>query len=245
MPLIAFAWVWHRAIAPLRVTVIFPVAAALVFIVFPVIRESRNGAGQAKLSPQVLLETYASIDNPGLAAISEMGASMGTVAHTLTLVPASKPYDLGAGYAYAFLTVLPNVFWDVHPTFAHGTASQWLVWTVDPQAAARGGGLGFSYIAEAYLNFGYFGVPLVALFVGWFVAAFAASGDQTDDATRLAMVAAFFAFFLKFPRDETSSMWRPLVWYSVLPYLGVRVLGSRFAARHLAPTRIQERRHSA
>jgi oligosaccharide repeat unit polymerase len=239
MPLIAFAWVWHRAIAPLRAAMILPAAAALMFIVFPVIRESRDGAGQAKLSPTVLLETYAGMKNPALAAISEMGGSMGTVAHTLTLVPANRPYDLGTGYAYAFLTVLPNVFWDVHPTFARGTASQWLVWAVDPQTAARGGGLGFSYIAEAYLNFGYFGVPLVALLVGWFVARFAASADQTGDVARLAMVAAFFAFFLKFPRDETSSMWRPLFWYSVLPYLAVQFLGSRVAARHLAPTQIQ------
>ena len=42
----------------------------------------------------------------------------------------------------------------MHPSVAHGQPSDWLIETVNPYLAERGLGLGFSFIAEAYMNFG-------------------------------------------------------------------------------------------
>ena len=62
---------------------------------------------------------------------------------------------------------MPNLFWDIHPTIARGLACDWITETVDPFADLVGGGLGYSFIAEAYLNFGWFGVPIVTGIIGF------------------------------------------------------------------------------
>ena len=75
------------------------------------------------------------------------------------LRPRWRDYEMGVGYAYAISTLFPNLFWKIHPAMEHELPSSWLTWQVDPYTASQGGGLGFSFIAEAYFNFGYIGVP--------------------------------------------------------------------------------------
>ena len=121
-------------------------------------------------------------------------------------------------YAYALLTVLPNLFWAIHPSIAHGTASAWLIWTVNPYTASQHGALGYSCIAEAYLNFGWTGVVIIMSLVGFSAGKLGIAGLQADRG-HLALVAAFTAFALKAPRDESESLIRAFAWYSLLPFL--------------------------
>src|SRR5439155_7860001 len=154
------------------------------------------------------------------------------VAYTYILVPTARAFDHGIGYAYATLTVLPNLFWDVHPTISHGLASDWLMSTVDPLSAARGGGLGYSCIAEAYLNFGWVGIPVVMMLVGFCIATLASWAQGGDYRRRLAVTATVMAFVLKFPRDESGTLVRFIVWYAFLPYLATALVAG-FGRRNL------------
>jgi oligosaccharide repeat unit polymerase len=218
MPLIAYAWVWHRCIRPLPRAMLITTGALMLIVLFPLVRSVRNTAGEARFSADHLADSFRSINNPVVAIISEMGGSMATVAHTLELVPGTRDFDLGAGYLAALSTVFPNLFWEVHPAISHGTASNWLIWQVDPTTAARGGGLGYSFIAEAYLNFGWCGfILLVGL--GFAYARFVLWADRSGDALRIAMLGCFLAFFLRYPRDESNAIVRPLIWYSCIPYV--------------------------
>jgi len=195
--------------------------------VFPLIRETRALSGEER-SLSTLSAWFDPIDNPAVSSVSEMGGSMRTIAYTTTLVPSSRPFDQGLGYAYGALTLFPNLFWSIHPTVARGIYSDWLVNAVDPWTAARGGGLGFSFIAEAYLNFGPFG-PIIVMFIfGFLLGRVSSWADCTRDPVALAMIATILAFILRFPRDETASILRPLVWYALGPYLAARWL-PRFA----------------
>jgi hypothetical protein len=196
----------------------------VLFFVFPLISLTRNVSGAERLSGNYLINAFTSIESPGVAIISEMGGTMGTVAHTLELVPISRDYDLGIGYLYALATIVPNLFWVIHPTIAHGIASDWLTWSVDPYTASRGGGLGFSFIAEGYLNFGWFGTPLILGLIGFLYAKFLFWADRFSDAARLATVASFFAFFTFFSRGESSLIVRGLIWYSLAPYFLILLL---------------------
>jgi oligosaccharide repeat unit polymerase len=99
---------------------------------------------------------------------------------------------------------------------------------VDPWSAAHGGGLGFSFIAEAYVNFGPFG-PLVMMFVfGLLLVRLTSWADCTRNPGRLALAAIVLAFILRLPRDEMTAIIRPIVWYGVLPYL-LAILGPKVA----------------
>lgn len=227
-PLLAYVWLWHRRIRPLAGPVLILAGIGMLGILFPFIKVTRNLTSGAKLDLAMLVEAYASVDNPLVAIISEMGFSLRTVAHTVQLVPEVRGFDLGLSYVYASLTIFPNLFWDIHPTVAHGLAAGWLVRTVAPSLASIGGGYGFSFIAEAYLNFGWLGITIVLAIIGGLLAAFVVWGQKTDDPARLALLASFGASFMIFARGESGSIVRDFVWYALIPYAIVRIMPSFF-----------------
>ncbi len=218
LPLIAFAWLWHRHIRRLPAGLLVAAAAAMLVVVFPIVFAIRDTSGPERLSIADLKDAFLSVDNPAITTLEEMGGSMATVAHTVELVPSARPYDCGAHYLYAASTLFPNLFWDVHPAVARGLLSSWLVWEVDPFFAQAGGSYDFSCIAEAYLNFGWIGVPAVMLVFGLLYSRFVLWAQRSGDPLRLAMVATYAVFVLKYARAEVSWIVRPLVWYALLPY---------------------------
>jgi oligosaccharide repeat unit polymerase len=220
MPLIAWMWLRHRVIKPFRWPVLASWAGVLVVVVFPMVRETRN-LSQDERSTSSYLDNFLGVDNPAISSVYEMGSTMATTAHTLTLVPGSRPFDNGEGYAYALLTLFPNLFWDIHPTIARGTANEWLVRSINPWLAARGGAYGYSCVAEAYLNFGKPGVPLMMCFYGVLLVALLLWAEKSGDPAKLAFAATVLAFVLRFPRDELGGVIRPVVWCALLPYLSV------------------------
>ena len=219
MPLIAYVWLWHRCINPIPKAAIFVGTGILLFIAFPIIGVVRNIPGEERYFLSFLIETFLSINNPVVSIISELGGSMGTIAHTLELVPDTRPFEMGQGYLYAAYTIIPNLFWDIHPTIARGIASEWLTWTVNPIAAFQGGGLGYSFIAEAYLNFGWFGAPIALGIIGFIFGKLVLWAHKSGDFRKLAMVASFLAFFLFYARGESAHVLRSLIWYSFFPYI--------------------------
>ncbi|WP_377476697.1 MAG: O-antigen polysaccharide polymerase Wzy [Microcoleus anatoxicus] len=225
MPLLAFASLWHKSISPLPKTFLLSTGSLIMFIVFPLVAATRNVSGKDRLSIDFLVETFSSINNPALTSLSEMGGSMMTVAHTIDLVPSIRGFQMGAEYFYALLTLMPNFFGKIHPTIARGIPDVWLVWEIEPEFAARGGSFGFSFIAEAYLNFGWFGAPIALGVMGFLFAKFTLWAARSGEAARMATVASYTSFFLFFARAESALVVRSLVWYSLCPYFSVCLLG--------------------
>jgi oligosaccharide repeat unit polymerase len=229
--IVMMAWFWERLGGRLNRGMLIAGAAAMLAVVFPLVAATRNSSGQDRAGLNYLVESYSTIQNPLVSAISEMGGSMRTIAYTIELVPSTRNFDYGDSYAYALLTVFPNLFWKVHPTIAHELPSSWITWAVDPGTARQGGGLGYSFIAEAYLNFGYVGAPLLMLLGGYLAARFmvwACRGQRPDRLAFLACVASS-AIFLA--RAESGVMFRELVWNSALPFLVASMLTARQRAR--------------
>lgn len=224
MPLIAYMWAYHQSVRRLPLTAICACTAFFLFVVFPLVRVIRDETGRNFFSPSELYDAYASIDNPVIDIVAEIGGSMVTVAYTLELVPSRRPFDMGEGYVYALLTLMPNLFWDLHPSIARMDAATWLVWEVDPSIASQGGGLGYSFIAEAYLNFGWTGTPVVLFLIGYGLGKLTSWTCNSDSLSRVALTACMLLSFSKFPRGESDSVFRPLLWYSFLPYIAVLLL---------------------
>jgi oligosaccharide repeat unit polymerase len=191
----------------------------MLFVVFPLIEAIREISGGQRLSFAFLADAYVSIDNPVITILSEMGGSIQTIAYTIDLVPSMRDFDMGGSYYYALLTAFPNLFWEVHPSIAHGTLSNWLVQMVDPTTAGSGGGYGFSFIAEAYLNFGWFGAAVVLGLMGFLFGRLVLWASRSSDPAKLAMVASFTGLVLLFARGESNLVVRALLWYALMPYL--------------------------
>jgi len=229
MSCVAIAWVFEKCIRriPRPLIALF---ALLALVIFPMIRGTRITGARYRMSWESQWELLSSIGNPFSAAIAEMGHSLVTVTDTLTLVPESRPFDLGTSYFYAASTIVPNLGWELHPSVTHGLLCDWLTATVDPVTFNSGGGLGFSFIAESYMNFGWYGGPLWLGLVGFWITSFFLSADRADPA-RQALVASFLSFFLVFARGESAIVIRGLAWYALIPYLLVIALTKRRRAQ--------------
>ncbi len=219
MPLIAYAWLWHRTVSKLPRTLLIVSAAILLFVLFPLVKLTRHMSGEDWLDLSQGAENLLESTTPVISILREMGGSLSTVAYTLELVPSTRGFEFGQSYLYATLTVVPNFFWDIHPTIAHGLAADWLVQTVEPILSKLGGGLGYSFIAEAYLNFGWLGAPLLLGLIGFLFAGFVLWAQDGGGAARMAVVASFVSFFMIYARGESGSVVRALFWYALLPYM--------------------------
>lgn len=219
MPLLAYAWLWHRLIRPLPRILLLIFGAILLFVVFPVISVYRTTAGDIRITtPSLLLHMFNSIENPLVSSLTEMSSTISTVAWTLEFVPSVRPFALGSSYYYSLFSLVPNLFWDIHPASANQLA-RWLSWKVSPEYAALGGGWGYSFVAEAYLNFGWVGMSIILMVMGYIYARFVLWASNSDDLAKMALLASFSSFFYLFARGESASMPRYFVWYSLLPYV--------------------------
>jgi oligosaccharide repeat unit polymerase len=225
-PLLGLIWAYHRSIRALPRTLLVAGAMLVLIVIFPMVKAFRGITGSARTSIDALVGAYVSVDNPLVSIISEMGYSMVTVAHTLQLVPEVRPYDLGAGYFYAATTVIPSVMGDVHPAVARGTAAQWLIENVAPDTARVGGGLGFSFLAEGYYNFGWVGGLIVLFVIGAIMSTFFVRSAYSGTPLGIAISAIALSFLTYYARGESASIIRSLVWYTAIPAAVVVVVAS-------------------
>lgn len=236
-PVIAYAWLWHRVIRPIPRWLLLSAAGFIFVVVFPVIAATRDTSGADRLSVSTFANAFSGVNNPFVAVLTETGGTMVTIAHTLTLVPSVRGYDFGQQYFFAATTLAPNLFWTIHPAIEHGLASDWLVWLVDPSFASQGGGFGYSFIAEAYLNFGWPGAPLFLGLVGFLFAKLVFWACRMGSPAKLAAIASFTGFVIFWARGESIDIVRPLIWYALVPYLLIRLVAS-IDSRRLAPLTI-------
>lgn len=220
-----YAWLWDRLVRPIPRALIISALLIGLLVVFPLISITRNTSGEARLSWDYLKDSWSSLDRPAAASLSETGGSLVTVAYTLELVPLVRDYDLGLSYAFAASTLFPNLFWDIHPAIAHGSPGNWMMSVVAPDTAAAGGGLGYSFIAEAYFNFGWFG-PLFIGLLGFSIGWLARWCSGNTDPVRCACVANALMPLLWASRNDAAGAFRDVVWMGVLPYIGIRVFRS-------------------
>lgn len=160
----------------------------------------------------------------------EMGQTAGVLAHTLRLVPAEDPFRYGASYLDAILEALPNVsitqrrsartvgneLSEGAQKFVSGLSpANWLTYRLSPQKFYSGEGLGFSAIAEAYLNFGTLGVIAVMALFGVALARL----DGLDLLARpiwLLFCGATLFHFLRTSRNEFSNFAKPFVFIVII-----------------------------
>ncbi len=210
--LVAFVWLWHRHIKRFSPVGIIAVFLAIA-VILPIVGITRSLSGDQRLSSDVVSMLF-SVENPIIALVRELGTTMRTVAYTLTFVPSERGFDYGLGYLRATMTMVPSLYWLTSETY-----SSWLVWTVAPGFARMGGGLGFSFIAEAYANFDWLGSVVFTLLLGYALSRLVAWVDYCKDPARLALAATFVAFTLQYARGESAGEIGRLFWAVLVPYL--------------------------
>lgn len=101
-----------------------------------------------------------SLSNPIGHFVGELGWSMSSTVWTMMLVPDIYPYRYGISYMASLLAPIPNLgFWKVHPAKIYANVGDWL-----EEVLNYGHGIGYSMVAESYLNFGWFGFFAMLIF---------------------------------------------------------------------------------
>ena len=96
--------------------------------------------------------------------------------------------------------------------------------------------LGFSFIAEAFLNFGAAGAAVFVMILGALLSRLVSWAYGGRDPARIAVIATLCSSLLIFTRGESLFQMRFLVWYVLAPYCMVRGLayvGSLVSTRRL------------
>lgn len=224
LPIVAVAWLWHATIGGIPAGVRVLGAVVLLAIVAPMVKLARGTTGADRTEFGSWVEALASSDNPAVGTLSEFGGSMVTVAYTMEDVPRHDPFELGANYLYSALMIVPNVFGDLHPSIVRGTAASRLTGRVNPYIASIGGSLGFSFVAELFLEFGWVGVTIGALIFGVLICRAERWLYRGAHIAHAAAVAAALPSVMFFARAESIYLFRPIVWYVITPLLSLSLL---------------------
>jgi oligosaccharide repeat unit polymerase len=225
LPLVSLAWLWHHVIKPLPKKIFFPILFFMAFVVSPLIAEIRGGSGLERFSLSSIIEKFTSLENPITKSLFEFGSTMQTIAYTIELVPSHKDFSMGVDYLYALFTLVPNIgFGEIHPSIARGVPSVWLSAEVTPRAVKQGIYLGYSFIAEAYLNFGWLVTPIFMAIFGFYFGKLVLWATKSAEPAKMALLASFLPSLLFYCRQESTQIVRPFVLYSLVPYLGVLLL---------------------
>ena len=166
-----------------------------------------------------------------LSAIEEMGGSLQPLVHTIQLME-TEPLRRGMTYWNALLRVLPNLSsrWRSggYVRIENLSPTHWVTIRAEPWKYKHHGGIGFSAVAEPYMNFSHAGVAgyffLLGLFLVWL--------DRVDGfrPTRLAAWAILLGPLLLTTRGSFDSFFRPAVW-GLLILIASRIVCDSLASR--------------
>lgn len=199
----------HGAI-PLRTAAPAAVGGLVVIALVAIVRQlPRNSVSTEDL------RTAAANATPS-AALAEMGWTLRPLVETIRLVPATAPYRHGQSYVDAAARLLPNLAlsradgdW-VDPLTL--PPNHWITFTVEPWTWAAFGGLGYSAVAEPYLNFGVGGVVAYFLLAGVLLGRLDRRLATAPPRRVLATAAVVLMPLLITARNDYQNFVRPAVW---------------------------------
>jgi hypothetical protein len=202
-------------------------AAVFLLVLLPVLHVGRELPLNDRLSHMSLKEINL------LDAPAEMGISIRPLVETVDLV-GPNDFRLGRTYWIAIKAIVPNLAlrWEAPSTMSDADLppSHWITAVVDPWTYKNYGGMGFSAIAEPYMNFGVLGVLIYFLVLSFFLIYLEQISIRTSYA--LAAWALILGPLLWTTRNDFTNFFRPAAW-GLLTLAAVKGL-SRIYSRILA-----------
>ena len=150
--------------------------------------------------------------------LAEFGGTGYTVVLAMKHVPKSTSYLYGMTYPLSIMYVFPNFGWNSWEIFSATSFTDYLI-------EYTSSGIGGSYIAEAYFNWGYYGIILLymfGLFLGWFDAKINEYMYKKKCLQILPYLAAM-PYLLMMTRSFFKDMIRPFAWMAVISFVLYRI----------------------
>jgi hypothetical protein len=199
------------------------IAAATLLLILPLVRAGRELPLNNRLA-SISLDDFNILDAP-----AEMGMSIRPLVETVGLV-GPKDLRLGKTYWIAIKGIVPNLalHWEASSTESESDLppNHWITMMVDPWSYKNYGGLGFSAIAEPYMNFGVFGVIVYFFLLSFFLIYLERLSIRS--AYALAAWALILGPLLWTSRNDFSNFFRPAIW-GLLSLAGVKLFSEGYS----------------
>ncbi len=198
-----------------------------VFALFAILAGTRS-SGISNLSSGNLYDEKKG--NPVLFTLSEMGASIQPLMRTMYIIPNSQDFRYGESYMYAVSTIIPNIgIWKIHPATKHSNLGNWLKDYYNLPF-----GPGYSIVAEAYYNFGYYGFIMMFFLGCGFTKIFLYAQKRfiLSSPIRTVMAIVFLWLTVKMVRNSFEFVIRAIFYYYLPMYWLIKYYANKLIKRH-------------
>jgi oligosaccharide repeat unit polymerase len=205
---VAILYVRHLCYRRVSNRTVLAVAVAFLFLV-PIVASYRNSPTSERAAALKQADL-----NP-LSGILEMGGTYRTLyAFSEIFGSGQTPLMMGASYVKAGQHLLPNLGTHKDSSYASGyyRSTVWITDVIDPLLAAQNVGAGSTGIGEPYANFGFLGVVLFFLLLGFALTALEIYSLVARSILSTAILAATFIPVNWYVRDDVYGTARPVVW---------------------------------
>lgn len=163
--------------------------------------------------------------NPLVSMVSEMGWSMFPVVKTIEIKQSpNEHYLYGSTFLWGITSIFPNLFWDKHPAKKNANMSDWITKKLNFTY-----GIGYSLVAEAYVNFGIFGFIFMYYLAFIFMKLFKySSANNKSDLILLVCSLIFLWFIIRIVRNNFLDTFRYLTFYVLPFYLILKYYSRKF-----------------
>ena len=161
--------------------------------------------------------------------IGELGWPFDTLTHLVRIMP-ERGYSYGGTYLVGLINVMPLGLFPDRPL----VPGLWYAKEFFPARFAAGGSLAFSFVGEAFMNFGVLGPPVVGLLAAVVVLWWERVGRRwRAQALGMAWTGSALLLFMELPRADFASVFKGLLFATVFPIMlaqGIEMLARRRSA---------------
>jgi oligosaccharide repeat unit polymerase len=224
---IAILYLRHICYRHVSSTTVFVAAVAFLFAI-PIVASYRN----LPTNERAAALRHADL-NP-LSGILEMGGTYRTLYAFSEIFGSNEtPLMMGTSYIKAGQHLLPNLGMrkDSSQTAGYYRSTVWITDVIDPLLASQNLGAGSTGIGEPYANFGFFGVVLLFLLLGFALAVLEMHSLAARSIASSAILATIFMPVNWYVRDDIYGMARPVAWCLIVIGSSYFVFARKIARR--------------
>lgn len=233
--LLGYVLIWHNLISPITGKKLLKITIFGFIMLFILAIISRT---RAYLNTGNIIEVISnSLLNLGVIEFlrdifAEFGITLLVPATIIDKVPSTLPFYNGKSIVNFFLLLIPNVFWDINPGLVDGTL-EGLVSPYIRQGTV--GGVGGSFIAEIYYNFGYFGYisfPLIGFFLSKLNNILSL---KTKKVNKLNFFFSIYLFTVVIwvIRSEMMTVGKEVLYFAVFPIIFIKLVNKLIPSRNV------------
>lgn len=238
--LLVLTLIYHYCIKPIdkKRAILLGISGYIILSFLGIVAQLRGVSGRSFLDYVIAFKHSFGKGNLFVQTLSEMGITMFPLTAVIMLFPESFDFLGGKSYLYALTSIIPNLgFWDIHPAKVYAGGGDWLMDTLNLYS-----GPGFTLIADAFRNFGWYGF-FVLLGFGFLFGRVYSLLDKSTINYRpdlFCVIMIFFNATLMCVRGDNLYIVRPLFFVVIPIYILIRFIYNTL--QHNGKTRIKTRR---